>query len=234
MAGETTIAAIFDFDGTLFRGHLWQGLMKCHIKHKVKLPSVIAFLSTHIMLSLFGEVAAKLRIVRPEAHKIRWGEDLATLLKGFSKEEGLRIFEWISDNYFMKLARPDTMALLGHHKSKGHVTVLISGSFSDFLETIRQKIGVDYAVGTELEVIDNVYSGRIIRPLCFGVNKVRLLNSFFSQAELEVDLGQSFAYADSIVDAPMLEMVGRPVAVYPDKHLLIMARRKGWYIVPQL
>jgi len=232
MGEKRNIAAFFDFDGTLFKGHLWQGVVKHHIKHRVKLLSVLTYLATNFPLALAGELASKFKILSEEGYKIRWGEDLATLFKGLEKEEGLRIFEWITNNYFMKLLRPDIMALLQRHESDGHITVLVSGSFNDFLETVKPKLNIDYTVGTKLEVINNVYSGRIIKPLCFGMNKARLLEEFIIQARLDIDLGLSFAYADTILDAPVLEMVGNPVATYPDRQLLNLAQRRGWRILP--
>ena len=142
------------------------------------------------------------------------------------------MFEWITDNYFMKLSRPDVMALLQRHRNENHITVFLSGSFSDFLEVIKQELDIDYIVGTKLEVINDVYSGRIIKPLCFGINKAKLLEEFINQARLNIDFGLSFAYADSVLDAPMLQLVGNPVATYPDRELLTLAKRRGWQILP--
>ena len=232
MGEKRNIAAFFDFDGTLFTGHLWQGVVKHHIKYKVKLVSVLIYLATNFPLAFAGQLANKLNITGEEWYKIKWGEDLATLLKGFKKEEGMRMFEWITDNYFMKLLRPDVMALLQQHRNENHITVLLSGSFSDFLEIIRQELDIDYIVGTKLEVINDVYSGRIIKPLCFGINKAKLLEEFISQARLNIDFSLSFAYADSILDTPILQMVGNPVATYPDKELLALAQRQSWQILP--
>jgi putative phosphoserine phosphatase/1-acylglycerol-3-phosphate O-acyltransferase len=231
MVHQRNVAAFFDFHGTLFKGHLWQGLVKYFIRHRVKTFSAYSFLATHFTLSLFGELAAKIKILNPEAHKIKWGEDTAILLKGCSKEEASEIFEWITKDYFMELAQPDMSALLQHHLNEGHVTFVISGSYCDFLEVVRQKLGIDYAVGTELEVIDSVYSGNIIKPLCFGVNKARLLNEFIRRARLNINLSRSFAYADSIHDLAILDMVGNPVACYPDKHLLKVALQRNWQIL---
>ncbi len=45
-----------------------------------------------------------------------------------------------------------------------------------------------------------------------------------------IDLAESFAYSDSHSDAPMLEMVGHPVAVNPDRLLSHLARTRGWEI----
>ena len=229
MAEKRDIAAIFDFDGTLFKGRFSQGLVKYYkVKHKVKLLSVSSNLVAYIPLWL----ASKVNILDEETHRVRWAEDLATCFRGMEKDEVLGIFDWITNNYAMKLLRPDIMALLHQHRSKGHVTLLLSNSFSDFLETINQRLGVDYVLGTKLEVIKNIYSGRIIKPLCFGVNKARLLKMFISQAQENIDLGLSFAYADSISDATILEMVGKPIATYPDKKLLNLAQRRGWLVIP--
>lgn len=221
-------AAIFDLDGTLFTGHFWQGIVKHHIKHKVKLPSVAAYLTAHLPLW----VASKVKILSEETYKVRWGEDLATTLRGLKRDELRGIFEWIVSHYVMKLLRPDIMALLEGHRKEGHTTMLLSGSFNDFLEIIKQRLGVDHVVGTKIEVVKDICSGKIVRPLCFGINKARSLKEFISQAKLTIDLGSSFAYADSIVDVSVLEMVGNPVAVYPDRKLLNLAQHRGWRILP--
>ena len=47
-------------------------------------------------------------------------------------------------------------------------------------------------------------------------------------AEQGVDLRSSSAYSDSVNDRPLLEGVGRPVAVNPDRHLRELAARRGW------
>jgi len=46
-----------------------------------------------------------------------------------------------------------------------------------------------------------------------------------------IDLAESYAYSDSYTDVPMLESVGHPVAVNPDRVLARLARERGWEIV---
>jgi len=60
---------------------------------------------------------------------------------------------------------------------------------------------------------------------------VTLLTELLNRAGLEVDLSQSFAYGDSISDVPLLELVGNPVAVYPDSQLWDHASQRGWRIL---
>src|SRR5256884_7965017 len=45
-----------------------------------------------------------------------------------------------------------------------------------------------------------------------------------------IDLASSYAYSDSITDLPMLELVGHPVAVNPDRDLRREAEKRGWQI----
>jgi hypothetical protein len=45
-----------------------------------------------------------------------------------------------------------------------------------------------------------------------------------------VDLDASFAYSDSYTDLPMLEIVGHPVVVNPDRVLAKVARERDWMV----
>jgi phosphoserine phosphatase len=48
---------------------------------------------------------------------------------------------------------------------------------------------------------------------------------------LAIDWSSSYAYGDGGGDAHMLEMVGHPVAVYPDESLKAVAEQRGWQII---
>jgi hypothetical protein len=51
-------------------------------------------------------------------------------------------------------------------------------------------------------------------------------------AEAEgIDLEQSSAYSDSYTDLPMLEAVGHPFAVNPDRVLAKVAREREWEVL---
>jgi phosphoserine phosphatase len=78
-----------------------------------------------------------------------------------------------------------------------------------------------------LEVRGERYTGRIVPPLCFGPHKATRARAEARAAGID-DLSQSFAYADSAYDAPFLELVGHPTAVYPDGDLATLAAQRGW------
>jgi putative phosphoserine phosphatase/1-acylglycerol-3-phosphate O-acyltransferase len=75
-------------------------------------------------------------------------------------------------------------------------------------------------------VVNGVFTGRIIEPLCYAAGKVYWAEAYAH--EQGVDLDRSFFYTDSISDMPMLQRVGCPVVVNPDYRLRRYARRQGW------
>jgi phosphoserine phosphatase len=46
-----------------------------------------------------------------------------------------------------------------------------------------------------------------------------------------IDWASSWALADRKSDLPVLELVGHPVAVHPDRKLRKLARQRGWEII---
>jgi HAD superfamily hydrolase (TIGR01490 family) len=227
MPQDKIILAIFDFDGTLTEGHLWKGIAKHHQAKRIKRTALFMYMASHLPYWL----AAKVKLYPDDQNRARWGRDLSTLFKNFSLEEARSAFEWVTANYFMPLMRPDVMKVMQEHRQAGYGIVLLSGMFSAFLEVVGQKIGVDYVVGTPLEIKNGIYTGKIVPPLCFGDNKANYLQGFIQKQGIDVDFAGSYAYADSIYDNPVFRLVGHPVAVYPDKELLEQARQHGWVII---
>lgn len=219
--------AIFDFDGTLTEGHLWKGIAKHHRAKKLKRWALLTYFASHIPFWL----ASNIKLYSKEKNRSEWGEDLALLFKGMTPEKSKEIFEWVADNYFLPLMRQDVMELLNEHKKQGYKIVLLSGMFNEFLEVMGTKIGADYVQGTKLEFLNDVCLGKIIQPLCFGRNKAKLLEDLIKKNKLNVDLSRSSAYADSYYDLPVFEMVGNPVATYPDKKLNQIAMVNQWKVI---
>ena len=74
-------------------------------------------------------------------------------------------------------------------------------------------------------------STRASRPACSctATGKARAIEAL---AEREgIDLASSYAYSDSESDLPMLQLVGHPVAVNPDRELAQVARDHGWQVL---
>ena len=84
-------------------------------------------------------------------------------------------------------------------------------------------------VGTRAEVVAERYTGQLDGALCHGPEKARRVQELATTRD--IDLIRSHAYSDSINDLPMLELVGNPVAMNPDRKLAAIARKRGWQIL---
>ena len=222
-------AAFFDLDGTLCSGRIWEGVLKYNPLRKKKRGWIFAFWAKMTPLWFLSER----RLYSKERCREKWIEHLGGIFKGASTEEVLEVLQWVADNYIFNSLHRDVIEILEGHKQKQDIVVIVSGTYSGLVEIVGQRLGVPYVIGTKLEVIDGKYSGKVVQPLCSGENKARLLKEFIERNELAIDCSSSFAYADSIFDAPLLKLVGNPVATYPDRELRLLAERNGWQTLPR-
>jgi HAD superfamily hydrolase (TIGR01490 family) len=220
------IAAFFDLDGTLCTEHVWQALTKYFKKHRRRRLVLNAFLATHLSLWPLHRLGL---LSRKRFFRL-WIKNMPWLLVGLRPEEGQAIFQWVTDQALLPSLRPDVAEVLRQHQAEGHQVILVSGAFEELLACLGERLGVHHVVGTVLELSRGRYSGRAIK-LCFGQDKVTLLTELLANHGLEVDLSQSFAYGDSLFDVPLLELVGNPVAVYPDDELWDYASQRGWQVI---
>jgi HAD superfamily hydrolase (TIGR01490 family) len=121
---------------------------------------------------------------------------------------------------------PGMRRVIDDHHARGDRTYLVTAAPRELAEGIATYLGMDGALGTEAELVDGTYTGRLLGPVLHGPAKldavVRLAN------EQGFDLRTSSAYSDSVNDRPLLEGVGRPVAVNPDRYLRDLAAERGW------
>ncbi|WKD58571.1 HAD family hydrolase [Corynebacterium caspium] len=117
--------------------------------------------------------------------------------------------------------------LINFHKEAGHDVIIVSASAIDLVEPIARELNADAVIATELEVIDGMYTGAVL-----SYNKGAAKAAAIQQMATEkgYDLTACFAYSDSATDIPMLEVVGNPVAVNPDRAMKKAALANGWTI----
>jgi HAD superfamily hydrolase (TIGR01490 family) len=115
------------------------------------------------------------------------------------------------------------------HKSAGQDVVIVSSSGEEVVGPIGAMVGADYVLATRMVVGDDgKYTGEIERYV-YGPEKAEAVREL--AAERGYDLAASYAYSDSITDLPLLEEVGHPTAVNPDRALRKIAVERGWPIL---
>lgn len=92
----------------------------------------------------------------------------------------------------------------------GYRTAVISGGFSIAAESLKARLGIDYAYSNTLEVKGGKLTGGVVGPIVNGRRKAELLETI-AQAE-GVLLDQVIAVGDGANDLPMLEKAGLGIA----------------------
>jgi HAD superfamily hydrolase (TIGR01490 family) len=221
-----TIAALFDCDGTLYSAQYVRELMKLAAErgHKGAVRGYRASLLPLMALRKFRLINDE-QFHRPVSSRMAW------MIKGMSVEEFRDLSECMITEYLLPTQRAEIIARLRDHQSRGHAILLVSGQFLPSLEILGNHFKVDGVIGTKVELKNGHYTGEIVPPVITGADKDRYVREHFSSKGMEVDWEASYAYADSITDTGLLNMVGHPIAVHPDEKLYALAQSRNWEII---
>jgi putative phosphoserine phosphatase/1-acylglycerol-3-phosphate O-acyltransferase len=97
----------------------------------------------------------------------------------------------------------------------------------DMVKPLADRLGLDDVIATEYRVGDDgLYDGTLQGPFVWSAGKLAAVRRW-AEAHA-IDLKASYAYSDSVYDAPLLAAVGHPFAVNPDPRLAILAAARRW------
>ncbi len=216
-AGDGRQLAVFDLDGTLVsstvvESYLW---LRLAAAPRGRIPRELAEIARQAPGWIRAERADRGRLIR-EVYRRYAGADLEALARLVDEEVGDHLLSRVSSAALRRVRA---------HRAAGHRTVLLTGSLSFLLRPLAPLF--DEIVAAELAVDS---SGRATGRLATApvVGEARAAWLRFHAPRLGADLAESWAYADSTSDLPMLQAVGHPVAVNPDLHLARAARRQKW------
>jgi HAD superfamily hydrolase (TIGR01490 family) len=115
------------------------------------------------------------------------------------------------------------------HRANGHLTVIATAAGEYISEKVRVQLGADDKIAAVADVEDGRLTDRLHLPLPYGRGKAELAARY--AREHGVDLGDCYFYSDSVADLPLLEAVGHPVAVNPQRKLRRIAEMRGWPVL---
>jgi HAD superfamily hydrolase (TIGR01490 family) len=155
-------------------------------------------------------------------------EFLSRMVTGWHVDTVREIVADTLHNIVEPLVYEEAVSLIDEHQLAGRDVIIVSASGSEMVEPIGELLGVDAVIATRLTTVAGYYTGDI-DFYAYAENKATAIQEL---AELRgYDLSASYAYSDSITDVHMLEIVGHPHAVNPDKELRRVAREKEWSIL---
>lgn len=209
------IAALFDFDGTIIHGY-----------------SAIAFLRAQLKrgdfsLGEFAEMASAM--TRFGLGDVGFSAMMASAMQFLRDSSEADYAEFAEKMYVERIARlvyPESRALINAHLAKGHTVAIISSATHYQVGPAARDLGIDIVACTELEIEDGKFTGRVIRPTCFGPGKVAAAHRICDEQGAQLD--QSFFYSDSYDDIELLEAAGHPRPLNPNRKLADVAEQRGW------
>ncbi len=140
------------------------------------------------------------------------------------------MLEEVGEEVFVKhLAKriyPESRALVQAHQEAGHTVAIVSSATRYQADPLARDMGIEHVLCTELEVKEGVFTGDVIWPTCYGEGKAIAARNLAARAGL--DLSESFFYTDSHEDLPLLEAVGRPRPLNPNRQLAQIAKERQW------
>jgi HAD superfamily hydrolase (TIGR01490 family) len=126
------------------------------------------------------------------------------------------------------LVYDEAVSLIEEHHAAGRDVIIVSTSGAEMVEPIGEMLGADHVVATRMEIADGKYTGKI-RFYAYAENKAKAVNDLARKRGYALE--DCYAYSDSITDVTMLEAVGHPFAVNPDKDLRRVAKERDWPVL---
>ena len=156
-------------------------------------------------------------------------DQLVGLSKGWKADRIRRLVQETVDEVISPLVYAEALTLIDEHRREGRKVVIVSISPEEVVRPLAGYLGVDHVIASRSAVDEE---GRYTGRLAFyatGEAKGEAIRDLARRWDL--DLERCFGYSDSSTDLPMLEAVGQPVAVNPDRALREVATERGWPVV---
>lgn len=135
---------------------------------------------------------------------------------------------WFKD-YVLEHVQKAGREAVERHKEQGDFVAIVTGATVYAARPLADELGIDTVLCSEVEVdAEGRLTGETIEPLCYGEGKV--VRSLRVAEREGFKLEDAVFYSDSITDIPLLEAVGTPVVVNPDRRLRREAARRGWRV----
>ena len=181
--------------------------------------------STDLLKSVFIGLLHRIGVVGTEKIIRKWAEKY----KGVSEQETINI----SNKWFKEVVTPHFRDILlkeiKFHRDNNGRLVILSAATPYVCRPVREYLGLDDYICTELEVSDGLFTGGLKGDYCQG--KIKLERAIEYCRKNGASIESAYYYGDSIADRFLLERAGSPVCVSPDWKLRRLALRSGWRVI---
>jgi HAD superfamily hydrolase (TIGR01490 family) len=209
---------IFDFDNVIIRGQSQLYLVNYLIKQR-KIQILIALqIYFWFFLKKIGFQISPYRI-RNIAYKT---------FKGWTVEYFEDFFRKFNLEVIRDYCILDTHELIKNHIESKDEVIVVSASLKIIVKNCLSNLNIGCCIATELEIIDNKYTGIVKGIVPFAQEKCLVIEKYFKKKNY--DWKSCIAYTDDFSDLELLNLVASPFVVNPDSKLREVAIKRGWEV----
>ena len=204
MSEAVNTAAFFDLDKTIIAKSSVLAFGRSFYREGLlSRRSIVKSLYAQVVFMLVGADAQKMEKLRVA---------MSAMTRGWNRDQVASIVRDALTDVIEPIIYAEALELFDEHHAAGRKVVIVSSAPLEVVQPLSEFLGADEAIGTRAAIdSEGNYTGEL---------------EFYAYGALE----HCYAYSDSITDLPMLELVGHPVAVNPDKELARVGRERDWEI----
>jgi HAD superfamily hydrolase (TIGR01490 family) len=212
--------AVFDIDGTIFRSSLVIVLINALVKAKI-FPKVakqeiakeyLAWQNRQGTYEAYIDRVVKIYLKHITGQPFNKVKKVAENVIKYQKDRTYRY----------------TRDLIKKLKKQNYLLAAISGSPSYIVEAYAKTIGFDVFFGTELEISQGKFTGKI-KNVDSAYKKAKIVKNLAKK--YQINLKNSIAIGDTDGDIAMLSLVGHPIAFNPNFELAKVAKKKKFTVI---
>jgi HAD superfamily hydrolase (TIGR01490 family) len=217
---STIVAAFFDLDKTIISRSSTLAFGPSFYRHGLITRSeAIRTAFAQLVFRIAGADHQRMERIRSQ---------VGDLCRGWQAEQVRDIVSRHLDDTILPLVYADARRLIAAHGSAGDDVVIVSTSGMEMVGPIGDLLGASEVIATRMTVADGCYTGEM-EFWAYGEAKARQVRELAARRGYR--LQDCYAYSDSVTDLPMLETVGHPRAVNPDRALRKIARERQWPVL---
>ncbi len=180
-----------------------------------------------VLRALYGQLVY-LHLGASDEKLERIREQVLRLTRGWEQARVAEIIEEALEQVVDPIIYAEAADLIDLHRAAGRSVVIVSASPAEIVVPLGRYLGADATIASKTHVDETGRYTGTMEFYAYGEFKAEAMRAL-AQRE-GIDLAESYAYSDSYTDLPMLEAVGHPVAVNPDRVLARYAREHGYEI----
>ncbi len=210
---------ILDLDGVIIKGQSQLIFLNYLLKRKI--------------IGLFFYLKILIWFIFYKLRPTNNPEKIMNFSFSFLKNKNTKDVEEIIKKFFLenlhKFIFPEIIDIINKHRARGRELLIISNAADILVKEIAEFLDIRHYIGTKLEKVSGVFTGKISGDIVYGKNKVIFAEDFIKKNGL--DPKNNWSYTDHISDLNLLLLTSNPCAVNPDRLLKKEAQKRNWPIL---